>query len=124
MALLRFAATVGLFTMGSRVLGFLRDILIARYLGASSAGVAFFVAFKLPNLFRRLFAEGAFAAAFVPMFARRLEGEGRGEAEAFARRAWKAAAGRRRWPSPSRRWRSSCGRCWRSPWRRRSPCRG
>lgn len=84
MALLRFAATVGLFTMGSRVLGFLRDILIARYLGASSAGDAFFVAFKLPNLFRRLFAEGAFNLAFVPLFSGILKGEGRDAAKAFA----------------------------------------
>ena len=84
MALLRFAATVGLFTMGSRVLGFLRDILIARYLGASPAGDAFFVAFKLPNLFRRLFAEGAFNLAFVPLFSSILKGEGRNAAKAFA----------------------------------------
>ncbi len=84
MALLRFAATVGLFTMGSRVLGFLRDILIARYLGASPAGDAFFVAFKLPNLFRRLFAEGAFNLAFVPLFSSILKGEGRDAAKAFA----------------------------------------
>jgi len=60
-------------TMVSRVLGFCRDVLMARYLGASLAADAFFVAFKLPNLFRRLFAEGAFNAAFVPLFARELK---------------------------------------------------
>ena len=87
MALIGAISTIGSYTMASRVLGFVRDILVAAMLGAGPVADAFFVAFKLPNLFRRLFAEGAFAAAFVPMFARRLEGDGRGEAEAFARRA-------------------------------------
>ncbi|GAB4153768.1 MAG: murein biosynthesis integral membrane protein MurJ [Sphingomonadales bacterium] len=67
--LLRAAASVGGLTMVSRLLGFIRDILIARFLGAGMAADAFFVAFKLPNFFRRLFAEGAFSAAFVPLFA-------------------------------------------------------
>ena len=58
--------------MASRVLGFLRDILIARVLGAGLEADAFFVAFRFPNLFRRLFAEGAFNAAFVPLYARAL----------------------------------------------------
>ena len=84
MALLRFAATVGAYTMASRVLGFLRDILIAKYVGAGMVADAFFVAFKLPNLFRRLFAEGAFNLAFVPLFARRLEADGRAAALRFA----------------------------------------
>lgn len=84
MALLRFAATVGAYTMASRVLGFLRDILIAKYVGAGMVADAFFVAFKLPNLFRRLFAEGAFNLAFVPLFARRLESDGRAAALRFA----------------------------------------
>ena len=87
MALLRFAATVGAYTLASRILGFLRDILIAKYLGAGMVGDAFFVAFKLPNLFRRLFAEGAFNLAFVPLFAGRLESEGREAAKAFAEQA-------------------------------------
>ncbi len=84
MALIRFAATVGGYTMLSRVLGFVRDILIAAVLGAGPVADAFFVAFRFPNLFRRLVAEGAFSAAFVPLFSRRLEEDGRGAARAFA----------------------------------------
>ena len=82
--LMRSAATVGGFTMLSRVLGFARDILIALFLGASAAGDAFFVSFKLPNLFRRLFAEGAFNLAFVPLFTESLTAHGRVTAKAFA----------------------------------------
>ncbi len=77
MSLLRSFATVSGFTALSRVLGFLRDILIANFLGSGPIADAFFVAFRFPNLFRRLFAEGAFNAAFVPVFAKRLEEEGR-----------------------------------------------
>ncbi|MFQ5958121.1 MAG: murein biosynthesis integral membrane protein MurJ [Alphaproteobacteria bacterium] len=84
MALIRFAATVGGYTMLSRVLGFVRDILIAAVLGAGPVADAFFVAFRFPNLFRRLVAEGAFSAAFVPLFSRHLEEGGRGAARAFA----------------------------------------
>jgi putative peptidoglycan lipid II flippase len=84
MALIRFAATVGGYTLASRVLGFLRDVLIARYVGAGMVSDAFFVAFKLPNLFRRLFAEGAFNLAFVPLFAGRVETSGQAPARAFA----------------------------------------
>jgi len=84
MALLRSAATVGAYTLASRVLGFVRDILIAAVLGAGPVADAFFVAFRFPNLFRRLVAEGAFAAAFVPLFARRLEEQGKSAARAFA----------------------------------------
>ncbi|MGD8557158.1 MAG: murein biosynthesis integral membrane protein MurJ [Chromatiales bacterium] len=65
--LVRSLAKVGGFTTLSRVLGFLRDLVFARLFGASEATDAFFVAFKLPNLFRRIFAEGAFAVAFVPV---------------------------------------------------------
>ena len=83
-ALARWAATVGGFTMGSRVLGFLRDILIAQILGAGPVADAFFVAFKLPNFLRRLFAEGAFNAGFVPLFAGTLERDGRAAAKSFA----------------------------------------
>ncbi|HAM48092.1 MAG TPA: lipid II flippase MurJ, partial [Alphaproteobacteria bacterium] len=68
MSLLRSAMTVGAATMLSRVLGFVRDILMAAMVGAGPVADAFFVAFKLPNLFRRLFAEGAFNAAFIPLF--------------------------------------------------------
>lgn len=84
MALLRFSFTVGLYTLLSRVLGFARDILIARYLGSTGVVEAFVVALRFPNLFRRLVGEGAFTAAFVPMFSRRLEAEGRPAALAFA----------------------------------------
>lgn len=84
MALIRSIATVGGWTMGSRVLGFVRDILIARYLGAGPVADAFFVAFKLPNFFRRLFAEGAFNASFVPQFAGALTTDGPVEARRFA----------------------------------------
>ena len=87
MALIRSAATVGGYTMLSRVLGFLRDILIAAALGAGPVADAFFVAFRIPNMFRRLVAEGAFSAAFVPMFSRRLEADGQGAAQSFAEAA-------------------------------------
>ena len=82
--LLRGFATVGGWTMASRVLGFLRDILIAALLGTGPVAEAFFVAFRLPNMFRRFFAEGAFNTAFVPLFSKRLEGEGPEAARAFA----------------------------------------
>jgi putative peptidoglycan lipid II flippase len=85
--LLRGFATVGAWTMGSRVLGFVRDVMIAAYLGAGPAAEAFFVAFRLPNMFRRFFAEGAFNMAFVPLFAKRLEGDGPDAARAFAEEA-------------------------------------
>lgn len=87
MSLLRAITTVGGYTLISRVLGFIRDVLLAAILGAGAAADAFVVAFKLPNLFRRLFAEGAFNAAFVPLFARRLVGEGRDAARLFAEQA-------------------------------------
>jgi putative peptidoglycan lipid II flippase len=85
--LLRAIATVGGYTMLSRVLGFVRDILIAATLGASPVADAFFVAFKLPNFFRRLFAEGAFNAGFVPLFSGLLQSEGPDRARAFAQQA-------------------------------------
>lgn len=88
MVLLRSIATVGGLTMVSRLFGFVRDILIAAILGAGLAADAFFVAFKLPNLFRRLFAEGAFAAAFVPLFPGKLEANGRDDARRFAEEAF------------------------------------
>lgn len=92
MNLLRSIATVGGFTLGSRVTGFARDILIANYLGAGMVADCFFVAFKFPNLFRRLFAEGAFNAAFVPLFAGKLETEGVDSARRFAENAFAALA--------------------------------
>ncbi len=68
----------------SRVFGFVRDVLIAALIGAGAVADSFFVAFRLPNLFRRLFAEGAFAAAFVPIFSHLLEKNGREMARRFA----------------------------------------
>ena len=84
MSLIRSSAVVGSLTLVSRVLGFARDILIAAQVGAGPVADAFFVAFKLPNFFRRLFAEGAFNAAFVPLFAGKLAVEGRDRARVFA----------------------------------------
>ncbi|MFW6077041.1 MAG: murein biosynthesis integral membrane protein MurJ [Hyphomicrobiales bacterium] len=84
MSLIRSAATVGGLTMASRVLGFVRDVLMASVLGTGLVADAFVVAFRFPNLFRRLFGEGAFNAAFVPLFAGRLEGDGEKAARRFA----------------------------------------
>ncbi|PWJ17425.1 murein biosynthesis integral membrane protein MurJ [Jannaschia seohaensis] len=78
--------TVSGWTLLSRVLGFVRDILIARFLGTGAAAEAFFVAFSLPNMFRRFFAEGAFNMAFVPLYAKKLE-DASEDADAFARDA-------------------------------------
>ncbi len=72
MSLIRAATPVGGFTLISRFAGFARDLLMARFLGAGFAADAFLVAFRLPNLFRSLFAEGAFSAAFVPMVSAKL----------------------------------------------------
>ena len=68
MNLLSSATLFSFFTLISRILGYLRDILIATFLGASIYADAFFVAFRLPNTFRRLFAEGTFNAAFIPSY--------------------------------------------------------
>ena len=81
MSLIRHVGTIGGLTAISRVFGFARDMLLARVLGAGLVGDAFQLAFTLPNTFRRLFAEGAFSVAFVPMYSKALHGEG-GEAEA------------------------------------------
>src|SRR5579875_1436314 len=86
--MLRGIVTVGGWTMVSRVLGFLRDILIAQELGTGMVADAFFVALKLPNLFRRLFGEGAFNAAFVPAFSGLLAAEGMPTARRFAEEAF------------------------------------
>ncbi len=67
--------TVGVWTLLSRVLGFLREVLLLSLIGPGPVMDAFVAAFRLPNMFRRFFAEGAFNAAFVPMFAKKLEGE-------------------------------------------------
>ncbi len=84
MSIFKSTAIIGVFTMLSRVFGFVRDVIIANAVGASWLSDAFFVAFKLPNFFRRLFAEGAFNAAFVPLFAGTLEQRGRQDALRFA----------------------------------------
>lgn len=73
-SLMRSVVTVGGWTLLSRGVGFARDMMIAAYLGAGPVADAFNVAFSLPNMFRRFFAEGAFNMAFVPMFAKKLEG--------------------------------------------------
>ena len=79
MSLLRAAATVSSLTLLSRITGLVRDVMIARAFGASALTDAFWVAFRIPNLLRRLFAEGAFAQAFVPIL-----GQARNEHEAPA----------------------------------------
>ena len=86
--MLKGVLTVGLWTMLSRVLGFARDMLIAALLGAGPVADAFFVALKLPNLFRRLFGEGAFNVAFVPEFSGLLTAEGPQAARQFASEAF------------------------------------
>ena len=84
--LIRSIFVVGGWTLLSRGAGFARDMMMAAYLGAGPVADAFNVAFALPNMFRRFFAEGAFNMAFVPMFAKKLEG---GEdATGFARDAF------------------------------------
>ncbi len=87
MKIYRAFATVGGLTMISRVMGFIRDILIAGVLGSGAIADAFFVAFRFPNLFRRLFGEGAFNSAFIPLFSKKLVGEGRDSARKFAEQA-------------------------------------
>jgi putative peptidoglycan lipid II flippase len=76
MNLLKATGTIGGLTLVSRVAGFAREMLMSRVMGASWQADAFFVAFRLPNTFRRLFGEGAFSAGFVPLYAQRLHGEG------------------------------------------------
>ena len=89
MNLARTLGSVGGLTLASRILALVRDSLQARYVGANFASDAFLVAFRLPNMFRAFFAEGAFASAFIPMFNRKLaeEGGGRGAAFDFAERS-------------------------------------
>ena len=85
--MLKSVLTVGGWTMASRILGFIRDMLMAALIGAGPIADAFFVANKLPNLFRRLFGEGAFNAAFVPEFSGLLITEGPEAARRFAQQA-------------------------------------
>jgi putative peptidoglycan lipid II flippase len=90
--MLRGILTVGGWTLISRILGFARDMLIAALIGTGPIADAFFVALKLPNLFRRLFGEGAFNAAFIPAFSGLLHTEGVGAAKQFAQEAFSVMA--------------------------------
>ncbi len=85
-------ATVGGATMASRVLGLLREVMIAAALGAGPVADVFYVCFRFPNLFRRLFAEGAFNIAFVPLFAKELEGGGEAAARQFGQSVFNVLA--------------------------------
>ncbi len=87
MAFFKAIATVGGFTLASRLMGFARDVLTAGFLGAGPVADAFFIALKLPNFFRRITAEGAFSVSFVPMFSKILVDEGPDEAKKFAEEA-------------------------------------
>ncbi|MFC0206158.1 murein biosynthesis integral membrane protein MurJ [Novosphingobium soli] len=90
MNLARALASVGGLTLASRVLGLVRDSLFARFVGAGFASDAFLVAFRLPNMFRALFAEGAFASAFIPMFNKKVgdkDGAGLAAGLVFAEQA-------------------------------------
>lgn len=87
MSFIKSIATFSSFTMISRITGFLRDMVIATFLGAGTVSDAFLVSFKLPNLFRSLFAEGAFTSAFVPLFSSKLVASGRDKSVEFAAKA-------------------------------------
>ena len=80
--------TISGFTLMSRILGLVRDILIARFVGTGVVADAFFAAFRFPNMFRRIFGEGAFNAAFVPLFGKRMATDGRNSAMVFANNAF------------------------------------
>ena len=84
MSFARAVSTVAGLTMVSRILGFIREMLVAGMLGATPVADAFFVALTLPNVFRRLFAEGAFSVTFVPLFAKQAHADGRRAAARFA----------------------------------------
>ncbi len=88
MKLLKAMATVAGLTFVSRLAGFLRDVLTAAFLGAGPMADAFFVALKLPNLFRRVTAEGAFSVSFVPLYTRTMEEDGEDKAGEFAGRSF------------------------------------
>jgi putative peptidoglycan lipid II flippase len=86
----RAAGTIGLATLASRILGFFRDMILARLFGATLASDAFFVAYRIPNMLRELFAEGSMSAAFIPVFTETLTKEGRDEARKLASGAFTA----------------------------------
>jgi putative peptidoglycan lipid II flippase len=81
----RAAGTVGSYTLLSRVLGLVRDILIAKFFGSNMAADAFFVAFRIPNLLRRIFAEGSFSVSFIPVFTEYLQKRSKEDAFLLAR---------------------------------------
>ena len=87
MNLIKSTGTFSIFLIISRILGYLRDVLIAIYLGSGPFADAFFVAFRIPNTFRRLFAEGSFNAAFVPSYSSELT-RGKVKANNFANDAF------------------------------------
>lgn len=87
MSFARAVASIGGFTLLSRIAGFARDMVIAAIMGTGPVADAFFIAFKLPNFFRRLFAEGAFNQAFIPLFAGAMHEGGKATALRFAREA-------------------------------------
>ncbi len=87
MSLIKSVTTFGGFTLLSRITGFLRDVTIANFLGAGMVSDAFFVAMRMPNLFRNLFAEGAFTSAFVPMLSHKLVSDSKESAFKFAAKA-------------------------------------
>ena len=87
MSLARNTAVIGGLTLISRVFGFARDLILAAALGAGPVADAFFAALRFPNLFRRLFAEGAFSQAFVPVYAKTLAAEGEAAADQLAAEA-------------------------------------
>ncbi len=88
MKLIKSTAIIGTLTLMSRVLGLVRDTLSATYLGAGPINDALVTAYRIPNTFRRIFAEGAFNSAFVPLYARRIEEDGEEKADQFASEAF------------------------------------
>jgi putative peptidoglycan lipid II flippase len=86
MNLLKSAAAVSAMTMLSRITGLIRETITARLLGAGAESDAFFIAFRIPNLLRRLFAEGAFSQAFIPILSQTNATEGKAAAVDLARR--------------------------------------
>lgn len=87
MSLLKSIATLSGFTLLSRLIGFVRDVLIAKYLGATLFADAFFVALRFPNLFRSLFAEGTLNVSFIPIFSKVMKENGKEKAKQFASEA-------------------------------------
>ena len=82
---LKSTIVVSIGTLLARITGFVRDIFIAKYLGSGFYSDIFFIAFRIPNFFRKIFAEGAFASAFVPIFASGVQAHGKNKMMVFAR---------------------------------------